>query len=142
MRATVKWDDTQRPAVYDEILFPDDGSEGSAAALEHAVDLARRHDATLDVLHARGNGDEDAEAIVERAAAVAGDAGIEVNTVTLEGSPHETIVEYVSDRGIDAVVMGTHGRRGLDRYVLGSVTEKVLRSVSVPVLVVPTAGAA
>lgn len=123
--------------MYDEILFPDDGSEGSAAALEHAVDLARRHEATLDVLHATGNGEADADAVVERAAAAAGADGVAVNTVTLEGSPHETIVEYVTDRGIDAVVMGTHGRRGLDRYVLGSVTEKVLRSVPVPVLVVP-----
>lgn len=126
--------------MYDEILFPDDGSDGSAVALKHAVDLARRHEATLDVLHASGNGDENAEAIVERAAAAASDDGIDVNTVVLEGPPHETIVEFVTDRGIDAVVMGTHGRSGLDRYVLGSVTEKVLRTVSVPVLVVPMGG--
>ena len=47
------------------------------------------------------------------------------------------ILDYVQDRGVDAVVMATHGRRGLERYILGSVTEKVLRTVDVPVLVVP-----
>ena len=124
--------------MYETILLPVDESEGAAVAVEHAVDLARRHDATLDVLYAAGNGgDEDPEAIVERAAAVAREAGVEVNTVVLDGTPHETIVDYVDDRGIDAVVMGSHGRRGLDRYILGSVTEKVLRTVDVPVLVVP-----
>lgn len=124
--------------MYETILFPTDGSDGAATALDHAVDLAERHDATLDVLYAAGNGhDVDPESIVEGAAETARSAGVDANTVTIEGPPRDVITDYVDDRGIDAVVMGTHGRRGLDRYILGSVTEMVLRTVSVPVLVVP-----
>jgi nucleotide-binding universal stress UspA family protein len=124
--------------VYDVILFPTDGSEGTAVAVEHAIDLARRHDATLDVLFAADDVDDvDSEAVLEEAASTASDAGVTVNSVTLSGSPQDRIVDYVLDRGADVVVMGTHGRRGLKRYVAGSVTEKVLRNVTVPVLVVP-----
>jgi nucleotide-binding universal stress UspA family protein len=129
-------------AVYDTILFPTDGSEGAGAALSHAVDLASRHDATLDVLFAAGDGtDVDPEAAVEEAAVVARDAGVDVNTVTIPGEPRAVIADYVQDRGVDAIVMATAARRGLERYIQGSVTEKVLRSVDVPVLVVPVGAA-
>jgi len=52
------------------------------------------------------------------------------------GDPHEVILKYAGDEGIDMIVMGTHGRTGLDRYLLGSVTEKVVRFSDVPVLTV------
>lgn len=132
--------------MYETILFPTDASEGAQEALDHAVDLADRHDATLDVLYAADEDDTEdgsaaAEAALERAAASAEAAGVAVNTVTLAGQPRRVIVDYVEDRPVDAVVMATHGRRGLERYILGSVTETVLRSVGVPVLVVPFSGA-
>jgi nucleotide-binding universal stress UspA family protein len=125
--------------VYDTILYPTDGSEGAVAALDHAVDLAESHDATLDVLYADDGDEAVPEDVLDPARRAADDAGLDVNTVTLSGQPHDVIVEYVRDRGVDAVVMATHGRSGLERYILGSVTEKVLRSVDVPVLVVPLA---
>lgn len=126
--------------MYDVVLFPTDGSEHATRALAHAVDLAGRHDATLDVLHVNDGDahDADGEAVVADARTTAADAGVEVNTAVLEGDPHEVIVDYLADRGVDAVVMATHGRRGLDRFLLGSVTEQLLRTVDVPVLVVPT----
>lgn len=124
--------------MYDTILFPSDGSDETAVALEHAIDLARHHDATIDVLFAASNGDDvDPEAVLEAVASTIRERGVTVNTVSLEGSPQDTIVDFVVDRGVDVVVMGTHGRRGLERYVEGSVTEQVLRNVTVPVLVVP-----
>lgn len=128
--------------MYDVILFPTDGSDGAAVALEHAIDLAERHGATLDVLHATGDSgpDLDAQSVVERAAAVVRERGVDANAVVLDGPAHEKILDYVDDRGVDVVVMGSHGRRGLERYLLGSVTEKVLRTVDVPVFVVPLAG--
>jgi nucleotide-binding universal stress UspA family protein len=125
--------------VYGTILFPTDGSEGAEAALPHAIDLADSHGATLDVLYVEDTDDREAEELLATIREEAEAAGLEVNTVTLEGHPHEVIVEYVRDRGVDAVVMATHGRRGLERYVLGSVTEKVLRTVDAPVMVVPLA---
>ena len=59
-----------------------------------------------------------------------------VVTETREGVPHDTILEYAEEADVDVVVMGTHGRSGLDRYLLGSVTERVVRSAEVPVLTV------
>jgi len=52
------------------------------------------------------------------------------------GEPHRVIVEYANEEDCDLVVMGTHGRTGLQRYLLGSVTEKVVRTCDVPVLTV------
>ena len=52
----------------------------------------------------------------------------------LEGTPHRAILEYTDEHHIDLIVMGTHGRTGLDRYLLGSVAEKVVRLFEVPVL--------
>lgn len=54
----------------------------------------------------------------------------------VEGNPHEEILEYVSEHDIDMVVMGTHGRTGIDRVVMGSVAERVVRQSPVPVLTV------
>lgn len=127
--------------MYEVILFPTDGSEYAAAALEHAIDHADRYGATLDVLYASGGPEGNGEETVDAAAERARDAGVDVNTAVLDGEPQDVILDYVVDRGVDLVVMGSHGRRGLDRILVGSVTESVLRSVDVPVLVVPTPGA-
>jgi nucleotide-binding universal stress UspA family protein len=63
-------------------------------------------------------------------------AGLTVVTETVEGNPYEEILEYASKRGIDMIIMGTHGRTGLDRVVMGSVAERVVRRSPVPVLTV------
>lgn len=63
-------------------------------------------------------------------------AGLTVVIEIVEGNPHEEILEYVSEHGIDMVIMGTHGRTGLDRVVMGSVAERVVRRSPVPVLTV------
>ena len=52
------------------------------------------------------------------------------------GDPSDAIINYVEEKGIDMIVMGTHGRKGLDRVLFGSVAERVIKTVSVPVLVV------
>lgn len=77
---------------------------------------------------------ERAETLVEDVADQFGD--IETRPVVDSGTPHQTILDYANDNGIDMVVMSTHGRTGLDRYLLGSVTEKVVRLSEVPVLTV------
>ena len=140
--------------MYRRILVPTDGGPETDRAAECALDLAARYDAALYVLfvvdtnalpldaharrmfeHVEDEGYRAETELVERAdemgiAPVVSEVG--------EGSPHEVIARYVEDNDIDLVVMGTHGRRGLDRYLLGSVTERVLRLTDVPVLVVRT----
>jgi len=63
-------------------------------------------------------------------------AGLTVVTEIVEGNPHEEILNYVTEHGIDMIIMGTHGRTGLDRVVMGSVAERVVRRSPVPVLTV------
>lgn len=63
-------------------------------------------------------------------------AGYAVSVEVVFGEPSQRIIEYVQDKGVDLVAMTTHGRTGLSRALLGSVAERVLRSVSVPILLV------
>ncbi len=64
-------------------------------------------------------------------------AGIEAETAIREGAADENIVDYSREHGIDLVVMSTHGYGGVKRLLLGSVTDRVIRSCEVPVLVLP-----
>jgi nucleotide-binding universal stress UspA family protein len=133
--------------MYDDILVPTDGSRGAKIALGHGVEIASQWDATLHALYvvdtrlARSRPlletlrDEGRGAV--RDVEVAGtQADLTVVTEVIEGNPHEEILDYVSEHGIDMVVMGTHGRTGLDRVVMGSVAERVVRRSPVPVLTV------
>ncbi len=139
--------------MYDRILVPTDGSDASLNAVEEAIDLARDQAAELHVLNVveltavepmnTAGGDvvtpmkEAGERTVERTVRQATDAGVEsAEGVTVTGVAHEEIVAYITDHDIDLVVLGTHGRTGLDRLLLGSVTEKVVRVSPIPVLTV------
>lgn len=62
--------------------------------------------------------------------------GIDVVTAVVTGTPHTEILEYADEHDIDLIVMGTHGRTGVERYLLGSVTEKVVRIADPPVVTV------
>ncbi len=141
----------ERLGVYDEILYPTDGSEGADAALEHALTLAGAMDATVRVLYvvdttylgsaaAEGTTVESlraaSEEVVAETVEAFADRGVEATGEVREGEPYKEILAAAGESGVDAVVMGTHGRRGLDRYLLGSVTEKVVRAAEVPVLTV------
>lgn len=146
--------------MYDRILVPTDGSDGVGRAVDHALGLAATHDARVDAVYVVNGGgftglpmesswegiDEmlraDAEAAVEaveRRARECG-CGVEVETHVLEGAPHREIVRFAESEGCDLVVMGTHGRGGLDRLLLGSVAEKVVRASRVPVMTVHVDG--
>ena len=80
----------------------------------------------------RGAVHEHGRALVEAVADRVEDVSVE--TVVLSGDPYKRIREHADEQDVDLIVMGTHGRTGLDRYLLGSVTEKVVRTADVPVL--------
>lgn len=142
--------------MYNSMLVPTDGSEHASRAAEHAGYLAELFDATVhglsvvDVQAAAGafnaggldesyiaRLEADGERAVEAVeAAVEGTAP--VRTAVVRGRPDEAILDYADENGIDLVVMGTHGRTGLTRYVAGSVTERVLRLADVPVVTIRT----
>ncbi|WP_458187281.1 universal stress protein [Haladaptatus sp. NG-WS-4] len=137
--------------MYDRILLPTDGSETSEKAARQALDIAKNYDATLHVISVVDRTvvppdvradivydelEREADEAVRDIASKAEDDGTAVETTVLRGTPHRAILDYVDDNDVDLVVMGTHGRRGLDRYLLGSVTEKVVRLSDAPVLTV------
>ncbi|WP_280536591.1 universal stress protein [Halopenitus sp. POP-27] len=138
--------------MYDQILVPTDGSPAADAAIDHAIDLAKQYDARIHALYVVdgsaystleagseivvGALESEGEEATDRVAETAADAGVEAVTSVVNGTAYRTISEYVDDNAIDLIVMGTHGRQGLDRYLLGSVTERVVRTADVPVLTV------
>ena len=138
--------------MYDDILFPTDGSEAAEATFSHAVAMAQAFDARLHALYVvnttyagvgaagsvninslRASGEEILEALETQIA----EEGLEGVTEITEGDPYTEILDY-SDN-VDMIVMGTRGRSGIDKYLLGSVTEKVVRTADVPVCTVRTA---
>jgi nucleotide-binding universal stress UspA family protein len=143
---------------FESLLVPTDGSEPASIALQFAVDLAEETAAAIHLLSAidtavfgaAGHAPQHLEAlqaeareVVDAAADLAATTGIEPQRATVEHgtSVSGTIRSYAAEEDIDCIVMGTHGRTGLDRYLMGSVTESTLRSAAVPVFVVPSATA-
>jgi nucleotide-binding universal stress UspA family protein len=139
--------------MYDNVLVPTDGSDASLEAVDHAIDVARTFDATLHTLYvvelsalpaefdpARvyDELEEEGRSAVGVVTDRADEADVPVKAYVGSGPPHRAILDYVDEHDVDLIVMGTHGRTGLDRYLLGSVTEKVVRLSSVPVLTVRT----
>ncbi|MDG5775024.1 universal stress protein [Haloarculaceae archaeon H-GB2-1] len=139
--------------LYDRILVPTDGSASMDPVLDHARDLARIHDATVVALYVidasaftdlpmetsydtiRSMLREEGETAMDEARASMGEE-VTVETDVVEGSPASEITSYAVENGCDVIVMGTHGRGGIDRLLLGSVAERVIRRSSVPVLTV------
>lgn len=140
------------------LLVPVDFSGSSTAALHRALDLAERTGAEVHVLHvvpgAPAALDDEASTVppedrtfYQRAWARADGEltayfrrehiGHDVRRVLSHGHPAEVVLGYAEAQEVDLIVMGTHGRRGVRRFLLGSVAEEVLRRADVPVLVVP-----
>jgi nucleotide-binding universal stress UspA family protein len=141
--------------MYDQVLVPTDGSERAMTALAHGSQLASRYDATLHVIHvvettgvAQALDSEQFEVALDRIERAGEDAietlvanaqqrGIDdPKSAVLHGVPHEEIREYTETEDIDIVVMATAGRTGSEREVVGSVTERLVRTSPVPVLTV------
>jgi nucleotide-binding universal stress UspA family protein len=131
-----------------KILFPTDFSHTGDAALQLAVSLARDSGATLLIVHveeppvAYGGGEmyygmpepatEDLQQMLR--AVVPSDPEVAFEHRLITGDPATTIVRFAEEQGVDLIVMGTHGRTGLTRLLMGSVAEVIVRKASCPVL--------
>lgn len=135
--------------MYEDILLPFDGSDGASEVLHHASDIAHWADATLHLLYVADTTREsvtvvegevvdalvrEGEDIIDEAVDTLDTRGITYETDVVQGNPAPTIVEYAERYGHDLIIMPTHGREGVSRYLIGSVTEKVVRLSPVPVL--------
>lgn len=119
-----------------QILVATDFSDRATAALHVAVDYARRLHARLHVLHVLASEEYEVTRLLADAAAEAG-PDVPVTIASTGGDPAEEIVRYARRHPIDLIVVGTHGRTGVSRLILGSVAERVVRTASCPVLTVP-----
>jgi nucleotide-binding universal stress UspA family protein len=142
----------------DRILVPVDLSEQSALVVDHAVALAEAYDASLDLLHVVEEAafptaygmdplsptHPDVQARAREALSALVDEGAEtdvpIRSHILSGYAARDIVDFASEHAADLVVMATHGRTGLERFLIGSVTEKVVRSAPCPVFTVKSFG--
>ncbi|WP_128476317.1 universal stress protein [Halorussus pelagicus] len=141
--------------MTEKILVPTDGSPQSDTALEYALEeFAEQNITLLNVIDPVDagysapvgipggseewfeNAKENSEAMFEEAQTVADDYGVTLESATEMGRPAQTIVEFAEDEGFDQIVMGSHGRSGVSRILLGSVAETVVRRATVPVTVV------
>ncbi len=137
--------------MYDDILVPTDGSDHAARAAVHAEYLAATFDASVHLLcavdidahagpfSAGGVGEEFIDELRADARESIRDTEqrletAEVQTDVRTGRPSATILDYVEEADIDLITMGTHGRTGVRRTVLGSVAERVVSHADVPVL--------
>jgi nucleotide-binding universal stress UspA family protein len=141
------------------ILAPTDFSDLSKAGIRYALEMARDSGAEVVVYHVidLGNAFEDrrvdfgpsrdmlanSRGVLDRFLAEHFADCIdlvEVRQVVEFGAPHKNIVELAVSEGVDMIVMSTHGRTGIDRFILGSVAEQVVARAPCPVLVVPPRG--
>ena len=145
------FDKKSKSTLYESILIPTDGSNALPPAIRHGVSLAHAYAATVhvlriveDVSHLGGtavfspserNTWEEAAAI-EPVMDAAHTLGLNVIPSIGHGSPPDVILNYIEENNIDLMVLGTHGRTGLARYLHGSTSEQLVRNAPVPVLTV------
>jgi len=136
--------------MFETVVIATDGSESVRRAVAVAADLAERFDATVHALSVvdadeveaspESVRDELREALEENAReateAVGERVGGEVTTAVREGRPPAEITAYAREQDADVVAMGTRGRHGESRFLVGSVAERVVRICPVPVLTV------
>ncbi len=163
--------------MYENILYPTDGSQESEAVLEHVRDLAETYDARIHILFvvdskhgkssmtlhrdedgkwktgmvSRATGEnrggmskneidvlevlqQEGDELTQQIAAELQKEGYKTATACKRGKPHQVINTYAETNDIDLIAMGTHGRSGVSRQLIGSVTEKVIRTTDTPVL--------
>jgi nucleotide-binding universal stress UspA family protein len=140
--------------LYKKILIATDGSDYTKNSIDYGIELAKNTQAKLHVLYVidtaafasipmdaawesmyellKKEGDEATRYVADEAEA----EGIAVERFTVEGHPAEEIIKYAEKNSMNLIVMGTLGKSGLDRFLLGSVAEKVVRTSKIPVLVV------
>jgi nucleotide-binding universal stress UspA family protein len=130
--------------MFKTILVPTDGSEYAGRAEDVAISLASKYDARIvgvyvidekliypyDVLEDEG------KSILKNLSKKAKEKDVVVDEILVFGDPRKDLITITKRMNSDIVVIGTHGKKGLERLLLGSVAESILKSVEVPVLLV------
>lgn len=149
------------PTTMSKFVCPIDFSEGSERALDQAIDIASSLSAQIELVHVfmppipslpdlsvvtlaidpafiDGIAKQHKKLLEDALLRLRARApNLQISSHLLQGDPAGTIAEFARDAGASLIVIGTHGRRGFQRFLLGSVAERVVRISSVPVLTVP-----
>jgi nucleotide-binding universal stress UspA family protein len=140
--------------LFQKIVLATDGSEYSANVVKYAIELAKISEAKIYAIYVVDTGvftsipmdvawtnmyellKQEGNVATNQVESEAMAADIEVESITVEGHPAEEIIKLAEDKSADIIVMGTLGKSGLDRFLLGSVAEKVSRTSKIPVMIV------
>jgi nucleotide-binding universal stress UspA family protein len=144
--------------MYRKIMVPLDGSELAECVLPHAETLAKLSKASVELVHVieplelptRGgialsvddlkqivaHSKQDAESYLRGIMGRLKNAGIKAHSKLLTGKAADSLIDYIHKSNFDLVIMATHGRSGVSRWVWGSVADKILHSSSTPMLLV------
>lgn len=140
--------------MFDTILVPTDGSTMSIRAAEKAIELAERLGSEVHFLFIVDSSmmaglpedavwqqleevlREEGEKTIKRLRTLSDESDVETRGVLLDGTPWRKIVSYADENDADLIVMATAGRRGIDRLLLGSTTDRVLRHAKCPVMAI------
>lgn len=130
--------------MFETIMVPTDGSKCSLKAEDIAIAIAKNFKAKLVVVHVIDEKliypfevlEEEGNTILDEAARKGKDEGVDVEQVLIVGSPAHDMEKIVEKTGADLVVIGTHGKTGIRKILMGSVAESSIKTVKVPVLLV------
>jgi nucleotide-binding universal stress UspA family protein len=140
--------------LFQKIVLATDGSEYSANVVKYAIELAKISEAKIYAIYVVDTGiftsipmdvawtnmyellKQEGNVATNQVESEAMADNIEVESITVEGHPAEEIIKLAEDKSADIIVMGTLGKSGLDRFLLGSVAEKVSRTSKIPVMIV------
>jgi nucleotide-binding universal stress UspA family protein len=140
--------------LYRNIVIATDGSENSQRAISCGIEIAKLSGATVHALYVVDTpsiisetwtaGKEvvheliisEGKKILSRVKKITEDSGVEVKEVLLEGHPSEEIINFAENNNMDLIVMGTLGKTGIEKFLMGSVAENVVRNSKIPVMVV------
>lgn len=144
-------DQESKSTPYESILIPTDGSNAVTPAIRHGVSLAHAYATTVHTLRivedkvhpgetavssASERNTWDEAAAIEPVMDAAHTLGLNVIPGIEHGRPPDVILDYIEENDIDLLVLGTHGRTGLARYLHGNISEQLIRTAPVPVLIV------
>ena len=141
-----------------QILVPTDFSGYSDKALENAIDIAKKENATIEILHVidivqtcsvdycfdqqtldqieENSTSASKEQIAKQIDRIPGAKSVSITTVIRKGTPYEEILKEEVEKKIDLIIIASHGKTGLMHYLIGSVAGKVIKGAKCPVLLV------
>jgi nucleotide-binding universal stress UspA family protein len=130
--------------MFERVMVPTDGSEFAARSEDIAIEIAKKFNSTLVVVHVIDDKliypfevlEDEGKSILKKVREKAEKEELTIEEVLLVGSPTHDMEKIVKKTESDLVVIGTHGKTGLEKLILGSVAESALKTVKAPVLLV------